>query len=81
MVYGAISKIEKDSFFTSISSNNFNQSSSDENDIIKMQNKLNIATSLAFWCGIVQVLYIYIFILKNLINIIYLFEFFSIRSY
>ncbi len=42
MVYGAISKIEKDSFFTSISSNNFNQSSSDENDIIKMQNKLKL---------------------------------------
>jgi hypothetical protein len=79
MVYGAISKIEKDSFFTSISFSNFNQSSSDDNDIIKMQNKLNIATSLAFWCGIVQVLYI--FVLKNLISIIYLFIYLYIHFF
>lgn len=59
MVYSTISRIESEH---SICSSNLNVSlhqnltNLDSNDC-KMRFKLDIATSLAFWCGIVQVIY------------------------
>lgn len=52
MVYSAINRIE-----TSLTINSLNETTFNNPQDNSLQIKLNISMSLAFWCGIFQVIY------------------------